>query len=191
MKLAILLVILLMVIGGCKVAQEVPLEPTVTTTSPVSGNQYLVLTEEDLEQLGIANNGIDCTTEEYETSEFSPLAQYSFCIFNITSQNDTEVVLEIKKFTNLNDLNGSYQYESSHLLGSKGILSQNDYGDQSKFHVNNEDDYGAEFNTPGIYYYNLWFTKNEYLIHITSKGTKEGVKEDIATIGRRILSTFG
>jgi len=99
--------------------------------------------------------------------------------------------IELQKFANYEALDGTYQYDSSHLFGVKGLISENDYGDQSRFRVNSEDDYGAEFNEPGVYYYHLWICKNEYLIHITSSGRSKEADEYIAKIGQRILSKFG
>lgn len=167
-----------------------PSDPAIRTSPTISGNHELVLNEQDLQQLGMAISEAGCLTEEYPTSEYSPLAQYSFCNYTINSLNDTEVVLELKKYTNLNDLNGSYQYESQHLRSVNGLINENDYGDQSRFYVNNENDYGAEYNDPNIYYYALYITKNEYLIHITSKGSKEA-QDYIAKIGQQIMSKFG
>jgi hypothetical protein len=171
--------------------QDSPSGPTIKTTHTISGTQELVLNEQDLQQLGMRSddlkqlgmrsNGTDCQTEEYQTNEYSPLAQYSICSYIINSLNDTEVVIQLEKFTNFEDLNGSYQYTSLHLRGFEGLISENDYGDLSRFYVNNEST---------VYYYHLWIVKNEYLIHITSKGTEEA-KEYIAEIGYRILSKFG
>ena len=155
--------------------------PTINTTNTISGTKELVLNEQDLLQLEITSAGNECQTEEYQTDEYSPLAQYTFCTYAINSLNDTQVVIELKKFTNLEDRNGTYQYESLHLRGFQGLISENDYGDLSRFYVNNEST---------VYYYHLWIGKNEYLIHITSKGTKEA-GEYIAKIGQRILSKFG
>jgi hypothetical protein len=111
--------------------------------------------------------------------------EYSFCNYTINNLSDTEIIIEIKKYTNYNDLNGTYQYFSSHLFSAEGIINDNKYGDQSIFRINNEDDYGAEFNYEGIYYYHLWFTKDLYLIHITSKGDID-VKEYIEEIALKI-----
>ncbi|HLG24098.1 MAG TPA: hypothetical protein VI564_04175 [Candidatus Nanoarchaeia archaeon] len=197
-KLAVILAILFLFIGGCTKVQDK--KPSLK----ISGVQELLLNEQDLEQLemsgdfdnkdleqlGIVFNGTPCKTEEYPTDESSSLLQYSICSYVIDRLNDTGVILEFKKFTNLHDLNGSYQYESSHLRSSEGLISENDYGDQSRFYVNNENDYGAEFNPPGIYYYTLYFSKDDYLIHVTSKGSSEEAKDSIAKIGRKILSKF-
>ena len=101
--------------------------------------------------------------------------------------NPTEVIMELRKFTNAEDLNNSYQYDSSHLFGAKGLISEDDYGDQSRFRVNSDDDYGSEYNPPGVYFYHLWFTKDKFLIHITSSGS-EDAEDYIAKMGRQILS---
>jgi hypothetical protein len=147
------------------------------------------MTGDHLQQLGMTEDGADCKTEEYETSESSPLVQYSICSYLIDDLDDTEVVIELKKFTNLADRNGSYQYESLHLRGYQGadkeafegLISENDYGDLSSFYYNNEST---------VYYYHLYICKEQYLIHITSKGTKDAEKP-IAEIGRLILAKFG
>src|SRR3989344_5081746 len=161
MKALFVILVLFVFIEGCTRVQDLP---TISETSE------LILNVQDLKQLGMTG---DCKTEGYETDEYSSLAQYSFCSYNITSLNDTEVIIELKKFTNLNDLNGTYQYESLHYRSAEGLISKNDYGDQSRFYVNNENDYGGQYNDPNVYYYTLYITKDEYLIHITSKGSKE------------------
>ena len=189
MKLAIILTILLILIGGCSTVQESPSGPTIKTTPTISGTQDLILNEQDLQQLGMSD-GTDCyTDEEYTNIVDSSVGQYSFC--NYTILNDTEVVVELQKFANYEALNGSYQYGSSHLYSIEGIISENDYGDQSTFRVNNENDYMGNLNEPGVYYYHLWFTKYLYLIHITSKGTEEAAGDSIEKIGQQILSKFG
>jgi len=165
--------LIVMIVSGC-LSERIDVEP-------ISGTQGLVLNEKDLQQLGITSDGTDCQTEDYPTNEFSPLAQYSICNYAINSLNDTQVVLELQKFTNFEDLNGTYQYSSLHLRGFQGLLSENEYGDMSRFYINNEST---------VYYYHLWICKNEYLIHTTSKGSKEA-GEYIEKIGRRILSKFG
>ena len=158
-------------------------------THKISGTQGLLPDEQDLQQLGMTSDRTDCLTEEYPTNEHSPLAQYSFCNYTINSLNDTVIVLQLKKYTNFEDLNGAYQYDSQHLFSIEGLISENDYGDQSRFRVNHENDYMGHLNEPGVYYYHLWICKNEYLIHITSKGTMEA-EDYIARIGRQILSQF-
>lgn len=181
MKLAVILTILMIFTVGCSILQDEKSDKTISATQTISGTQALVLNEQDLQQLGMAVYGTDCQTEEYQTNAYSPLAQYSFCTYAINSLNNTQVVLELQKFTNLEDLNGTYQYSSLHLRGFQGLISEDDYGDLSRFYVNNES---------AVYYYHLWICKNEYLIHITSKGSKEA-EEYIAKIGRGILRKFG
>ena|SRR3989338_7360448 len=176
MKPAVILAIIIILIGGFLIVQDLPSLPTTNTTHTVSAARYL-LNEQDLVQLGM-NGG--CQTEEYQTSASSPLAQYSFCSYNISSPAGTELVIELKKFTNFEDLNGTYQYESLHLRGFRGLVSENDYGDMSRFYVNNEST---------VYYYHLWIVKDEHLIHITSKGSEEA-KEYIESTGQAILSKF-
>lgn len=190
MKLAIILAILLISIGAYLIMQDKIFGPTIKTTNTIQGTQELTLSGPDLQQLGMRNGGTDCQTEEYTTNEYSPLAQYSFCNYTTNDLDDTEIVIELKKFTNQEDLNGTYQYESLHLRSAEGLLSENEYGDQSRFYVNNENDYGGNVNTePNVYYYHLWVCKDKYLIHITSKGSKEANKY-IANMGQLILSKF-
>jgi hypothetical protein len=104
--------------------------------------------------------------------------------------NDTEVIIEYKKFAVLADLENTYQYDSSHLYSAEGLISENQYGDQSKFRMNNEKDYGGDLNPKDVYFYHLWFTKDEFLIHITSKGS-EDAKEYSMRMADKILSRFG
>ncbi|MGV8086961.1 MAG: hypothetical protein ACP5N1_04990 [Candidatus Woesearchaeota archaeon] len=186
MKLAVILMIFMILLVGCSTVKNSPVVPI---TNNISETSQLILNEKDLLKLEMISNGTDCKTETYETNEHSPLAQYSICNYIISNLNNTEVIIEFKKYTNLNDLNGSYDYESSHLFSANGIISENTYGDRSKFHVNTDDDYGAEFNTQGIYFYHLWICKDTYLIHITSKGS-ENAQEVIAKIGTEIMSKF-
>jgi hypothetical protein len=192
MKLNIILAILIIsigiFIGGCSTAQN-PSGPT-TTTQTISGIQELALNEQDLQQLGMARGGADCSIVEDQTDSYSQMVQYSFCNYTINSLNDTTVIIELRKYTSLEDLNGTYQYESSHLFSIQGLISENDYGDQSRFRVSDEHDYGGEYNKPGVYYYHLWICKDKYLIHITS-GTSKEAKGYVADIGRKILSKFG
>jgi hypothetical protein len=154
-------------------------------TLQISDISELLLNTSDLTQIGISSDG--CRTEEYETSKFSPVEQFSMCNYTI---NTSEIIIELSKFTNFNDLNGSYQYNSGHLQGAKGIISLNTFGDQSRFSKNSDDDYGAEFNKDNISYYHLWFTKDLYMVHVTSKGVVED-KVYVGSIGKQILSKFG
>lgn len=179
MKKIILILFLLIFIIGCVEIQE----------TKITDFEDLILTDSDLNQLEISSNGTICEINEFETSELSPLKKSSTCYYLIDSLNDTEIVIDLKEYTNFHDLNGTYQYSSSHLRSSEGIISENKYGDQSRFSVNHEDDYGSEFNQEGIYYYHLWITKEKFLIHITSKGSEEA-KDYILRIGSKILSNF-
>ena len=199
MKLAIILAILLILITGCSTVQDPPSWPI------ISGTQELALNEQDLQQIGMTSdvneqdlqqlgmsNGTNCQTdEEYTNIVDSSVGQYSICIYNINSLNDTQVIIELQKFANYEALNGSYQYNSLHLYSVQGLISQDDFGDQSRFRVNNVNDYGGQYNDPNVYFYHLWFTKDLYLIHITSKGSSKEAQEYIAKIGQQILSKFG
>jgi uncharacterized protein YceK len=201
MKLAIILAILLILVGGCSTVQD----SQIKTTHTISGTQELVLNEQDLQQIGMTSdlnaqdlqqfgmsNGTNCLTDENYTNIIdSSQGQYSICIYNIGNLNDTEVIIELQKFANYEALNGSYQYSSLHLYSVEGLISENDYGDQSRFRVNNVNDYGGEFNDPNVYYYHLWICKDKYLIHITSKGRSKEAVDYIAKIGQQILSKFG
>lgn len=197
MKLTIILAVLLIFVAGCSIVQDE------RSTHKILGTKDLILNERDLQQLGMINNlnktdleqlGItenNCRTDyEYSNIIDSSLGQYSICSYIISSLNDTKVIIELQKFANYEALNGTYQYNSMHLFGTKGLISENDFGDQSRFRVNSEDDYGAEFNEPGMYYYHLWICKDLYLIHITSSGRSKEAKDYIARIGRQILSKF-
>ncbi|MFH0949069.1 MAG: hypothetical protein V1802_01125 [Candidatus Aenigmatarchaeota archaeon] len=168
-----------------------------------TGTQDLLLNTQDLQQLGMTSDlntqdlqqlgitsGTNCQTDkDYTNIVDSSLGQYSICIYKISSSNDTQVIIELQKFANYEALNGSYQYGSLHLYSVEGLISENDYGDQSRFRVNNVNDYGGQYNDPNVYYYHLWICKDEYLIHITSKGSKEA-EGYVASIGRQILSKF-
>ena len=185
LKLAVILAILLIIIVGCLML--LPSGPK------INGIQELVLNETDLQQLGMASDGPDCLSsidESQTTISGSPLLQYTMCNYTINSLNDTQVIIQLQKFTNREDLDGTYQYASSHLYSVQGLISENDFGDQSRFRVNNVNDYGGQYDPPGVYYYHLWICKDVYLIHITSSGRSEGARESVANIGRRILSKF-
>jgi hypothetical protein len=205
MKLPIIiLAVLILLVVGCATVQNPPLVPTSNTTSAISGNQDLLLSEQDLEQLGmspylnnpdleqagITFNGTPCNTGVYETSEYSPLMEESLCSYIINSLSNTSIFIQLSRYTTLEALNGSYQYGSSHLYSAEGLISENDYGDQSRFRVSDEHDYGGEFNDPNITYYHLWICKDTYMIHITSKGSKDA-KEYIEKTGRLFLSKLG
>jgi hypothetical protein len=190
MKLVMILAILLILIGGCSTVQDSPSGPTIEMTPVLSGIQELSLNAQDLQQLGMMNNGTDCQTEDYQTDADSPLAQYGICSYSINRLNDTEVVIQLEKYANVEALNGSYQYNSLHLRSIEGLISENDFGDQSRFYINNVNDYGGQFNDPNISYYALYICKDKYIIHISSKGSKDA-REYVTQIGQLILSKFG
>ena len=162
--------------------------PTTNTTSPVFGAQNLVLTAQDIAQLGMTSNGTDCSVQNYPNNDYSSLAQYAICDYNITSLNNTDVIIELSKLSNASIAIGAYQYDSSHLRGYQGpnlpafngTISNNDYGDMSAFYYSNEST---------TFYYHLWIVKGLYLIHITSKGDK-GAQSYIANIGKVFMSKF-
>jgi len=187
-----LFLISVIVISGCVNQQMTTTTSTIPTT--ISGTQQLFLNAQGLQQLGMTSaksyNGNDCQTEE-QTSLSSSQVQYSICNYTINSLNDTVVMIELMKFTNIEDLNNTYLYESWHLWSEQGVISKNDYGDQSLFRVNNVNDYMGYLNKPGVYYYHLWICKNLYLIHITSGGSNKEAKELVPKIGLQILSKFG
>jgi hypothetical protein len=191
MKLAIILTILLLFAVGCSTVQEEKQVPVVNTAPAVSGIQDLMFSAQDLSQFGLVSGGADCLVENYNTSEFSPQAQYSLCNYTIASMNNTLVWIELHRYADFESLNGSYGYTSSHLFGAKGLMSENTYGDQSRFRVNSADDYGGEFNDPNMYYYHLWITKDKYLIHITSGGTDKTANDSIDKMARMMLNRFG
>ncbi|MDP2907795.1 MAG: hypothetical protein Q8O03_07680 [Nanoarchaeota archaeon] len=179
MKLAVILAILIVLVGGC----------STKTTRTISGTQELILDEQDLQQLGMTGHGCQ-TDDEYTNIVDSSLGQYSFCNYTINSLEDTEVIVQLQKFANLEALDGAYQYDSSHLYSVEGLISENDYGDKSRFRVNNEHDYGGQYNEPDVYFYHLWICKDKFLIHITSSGRSKDAKDYIARIGQQILSKF-
>jgi hypothetical protein len=203
MKQVIILAIFLILIAGCSSIQDSIPGPTSNTTSTISGIKDLVLNEQDLQQLGLARdfneqdlqqlgitgNGTNCQSDEQYTAIDSSQAQHNLCVYTIPNANNTQIIIELTKFANLEDLNGTYQYSSLHLFSSEGIISENTFGDQSRFRVNNVNDYGGQFNDPNIYYYHLWICKDKYMIHITSGGSKDA-KDYIAKTGRLILSKF-
>jgi hypothetical protein len=188
MRLAVILAIILILIAGFLISQYgLPSGPATATNHTTPGIPELMPDGQELQQLGIAKQE-ECRTEE-QTSIYSSMVQYGFCNYTIDGLNNTGVIIELKKFTNHDDLNGTYQYESSHLFGAKGLIGENDYGDQSRFRVNSDDDYGAQYNPPGIYFYHLWFTRGLYLVHITSGGSV-GARDYIERAGRLMLSKF-
>ncbi len=157
MKFGIIVVFVLLAFSAC--ASEHHL---------LSVHDLLLSTEEvALLQLSVDQ---ECVIEEYQTSETSPLAQSSFCSF--VSQNDSvHLIIDIKKYTNEQDVLGSFQYQSSRHRSPQGILAQNTHGSYSTFVMNVEEDYMGHLNDPEMYYYHLWIAKDLFLIHITSRGT--------------------
>lgn len=187
MKPAIILVVLLIFTGGCLTGEDGG-----KTAPAISGTLDPVLDEQDLQQLGMTVSGTGCRTDEgYSNIVDSSTGQYTFCNYTVDALVDTSVIIELQRFANREALNGTYQYNSLHLFSVEGLISENDFGDQSRFRVNSEKDYGGEFNEPGVYYYHLWICKDEYLIHITSGGRSEEARDYIAETGRLILSKFG
>lgn len=193
----VILIILLVLLLGCTRLDDKVSNPS---AQKLSSTQDLTLDRQDMEELDMISypdnqdlqqigvtfdDGTACNTEEYETNEHSSLAEYSICSYIL---DDTEIIIELKKFTDKNDLNGSYQYDSSHYYSAEGMISENTFGDLSRFRVNNEHDYGGT-NT-SMYYYHLWITKDDFLIHITSKGTVEA-QDTIADIGEKIVGKLG
>jgi hypothetical protein len=186
--LTALLLATIVLLSGCSKEQPAPVQNQ--TTSKITTVAQLIPTATDLAQLRMMSNGSDCQIDAYETGPQSPLAAYSICFYTVPNLNGTEVIIEMSKYTNKDDLQGSYEYSSSHLQGSKGIISLNTFGDQSRFSHNSDDDYGAQYNDPAIKYYHLWIIKDLYLIHITSKGPVDA-QDHISAIGKTILQKFG
>lgn len=159
------------------------------TEDVITGTKDILPDTYDLKLLDMSKNGTDCKTQEHETNDRSPLAQTSRCHYNINEFNDTTISVILKKYTNFEDLNGTYQYNSMHLRSKDGLISENELGNMSRFSMNSESDYGGEKNEKGIYYYHLWIVHEPYLIHITSKGKKEA-EEYVKSTGKLIVSKF-
>jgi hypothetical protein len=190
MKNIMALVVLIAILVGC----SAPMQKTISV-------KEIMFSDADLQQLGLSKNineedarlfeissETGCRIDQsYSNIVDSSTGEYGMCAYNIRSLNNTQIIIELQKFSDYLALNGTYQYNSLHLYSSQGLLSENDYGDQSRFRVNNENDYGGQYNTPNIYFYHLWFTKGDYLIHITSKGSKDA-KESISNMAHQILS---
>lgn len=179
-------VIVVLTLMGCS---QDNITPITELGSSISGTQELVLNEEDLLQLGMISNGTDCQIYEYQTDENSPPEKDVTCFYTIPDLNNTEVIIDLKKFANLSDLNGTYQYSSQHLFSADGLISENSFGDQSRFRVNSVNDYGGQFDDPNVFFYHLWICKENFLIHITSKGSNDA-DEYITDMGDQILSKF-
>lgn len=145
------------------------------------------INEIDLKEIGV-HPVSECKTENYKDKQ-SSLKEYSFCNYTVNQLNNTWIFIELKKFSNKKDLYSFYEYDSQHLFAIDGILSENRYGDKSRFRINSENDYGAEFSNPNIFYYHLWICKDDYLIHITSKGSDQA-SIYIEKIAEFVLSKF-
>lgn len=202
MKQAIFLAVVLIFIAGCATVENTSQTNNVT----INGTSELIFTEQDLKelgmaaevddqvlnQLGIGLNGENCRTDnEYTNIVDSNYGQYSVCAYVIPSLNNTQVIIELQKFADSEALVGSYQYSSSHLNSAEGIISENKYGDMSKFYKNNPNDYGGQLDPPGMHFYHLWFTKGLYMVHVTSAGTSIDADEYVLDAGTKILSKFG
>ncbi|MCA9478569.1 MAG: hypothetical protein KC535_05470 [Nanoarchaeota archaeon] len=131
--------------------------------------QELILTSQEVSDLGLSAQG-SCQIENL----------YGICNYTINDLGDTEVIIQLQEIANKTDLNGSYQYQSLHLRGYQGLIEENTMADQSRFYVNNES---------ATFYYHLWMTKDDYLIHITSKGSEQA-RDDILAIGEEFLTKF-
>jgi hypothetical protein len=140
--------------------------------------QDMILNQEELLQLGIQTNEPECKVEHYETSELSPLAEYAMCNYTIIKRNATQIIVQLQTFSNFNDLNGSYQYNSLHLRGFQGLINENEYGNLSRFYVNNESN---------TYYYHFWIVSEPHLIHVTSKGIQDD-KDYVKNITLKLVS---
>jgi hypothetical protein len=192
----------ILVLTACTTTQ--PATPT-NETEMVRGTSDLLLTDEDRSDLGITyntnttelrelriptNTTTTCKTQQtYAKNQTVEHGAHSICAYTIPALNNTDIVIQLQKFKDKTALNGSYQYDSSHLFSSDGLISRNELGDQSTFRVSTEDDYGGEHNNDTMHYYHLWITKDHYLLHITSSGTVNATTE-ITRVGERILSKF-
>ena len=185
---------------GCQSSQQTTILPSTNLTnatfstnqnftSKISTAQTLFLTPQDLVQLGLVTNETNCTVDSYETSVDSPLAQNGMCTYYINNLSGSQIIIQLYKFADPTNINYSFQYNSGHLQGAKGIISLNTFGDQSRFSKNSPDDYGAEFNKDNTSYYHLWFTKDLYMVHVTSKGVPTD-GDYVQNISRLILSKF-
>lgn len=176
-----------LVFAGCQSVTQ-PVTPS-DDTSKVTSVKDLQLTQSELTDLGLVGDTAGCSFESQEMSEYSTRGEYSMCTYYVGDKNGSQIITELSLLADYGNLNGSFQYNSGHLQGAKGIISLNTFGDQSRFSRNSYDDYGAEFNKDNTTYYHLWFTKDLYLVHVTSKGVVSD-KDYVESIGRQILSKF-
>ena len=187
MKLNVVFSLFLIFFVGCTISSIEHVGTPLNQSDVQKGLEVkdLIFSEENLMELGLT--GYDCFNEEYETLD-SP-DTYCFNNYTIDDLNDTNVFIIFSKYDSFHDLNGSYQYESSHYFSVEGLISENAYGDLSRFRVSNVNDYGGKYNDPNIYVYHLWIVKDLYLIHITSRGSIDA-KEYIEESGNQILLKF-
>lgn len=92
-------------------------------------------------------------------------------------KENTTIAVILEKYDSYDDLEGAFQYKSSHLIESEWYLSENKMGDMSKF---------LGWEDSGYYYYHLWIVDEPFLIHVTSKGSRD-VNETILAIGENLL----
>ncbi|HLP79507.1 MAG TPA: hypothetical protein VK158_02650 [Acidobacteriota bacterium] len=113
---------------------------------------------------------LPCVVEESDSSR----TQYALCGY---TKGDSEIIIELAKYNNLNDLNDSYQYASSHLINSDWLIQQDAYGDMSKL---------QKWNESSTFYYHFYIVKDMYMIHVTSKGV-ESDQATVVDIGKTML----
>lgn len=189
----IVVALVLILIAGCAAKQDYE-------QTSVTGIGDLLLSEQDLVQAGLTRDvhdevlaqlgldGTNCKTEEQTVFDASGV-DYGICSYASSSLNNTQVIIELKKFANASEAKNAYYYDSSHLYSAKGIISKDEYGDQSLFRMNSKDDYMGNLDPADLFYYHLWFIKDAYLIHITSKGSKDA-GEMVARIASIIEARF-
>ncbi|MFT4343561.1 MAG: hypothetical protein ACMXYE_02330 [Candidatus Woesearchaeota archaeon] len=183
------LLLLGLFIAGCGTTQTTTENNETEITSSINTVQELVLTSQEIDELGLALVEDSCRIEVYETTEHSSLAEFSMCNYTIPRLDNTTLHIILNKYTNTHDLNGSYQYSSLRLSSAAGIISEDEFGDQSRFRKNHEDDYGAEHNDPDVHFYNMWITKDTFLIHITTRGSEEA-DAYVISIAETLMSKF-
>ncbi|MFT4311251.1 MAG: hypothetical protein ACMXX7_01345 [Candidatus Woesearchaeota archaeon] len=165
---------LILIVSGCSTYKEETI-----------GVSDLLLSDEYVYNLDLYPSS-PCEVEIYETSNRSSLSEFGSCFFK-GSNESLEVVIQIRKFSNFDDLFGTYQYQSSHLRNIEGLISEDKFGDFSKFYINVEEDYMGHLNEEGVYIYHLWVVKDDFLIHITTKDYFDD-KYLVENIANNILS---
>jgi hypothetical protein len=180
MKRHVFILSLLVVLTACTT-------PTSPEPATVQGTQELILTDDDLTAVGLSPNtdpadnqvlripnGTNCRTETtYGKNVTVENGAYTICTYTADDLNNTEITVETRRFKDQASLNGSYQYESSHLFSEDGLISRDELGDQSTFRKNSDQDYGGANNNESMHYYHLWATKDLYYVHVTSSGSDE------------------